>query len=603
MDDLLPFILFDPLLSDALTLVDAIVQSDSISVIPETVEFTGAAGQSSLYDGSLEELGIGAGILLTSGNGSPPLTNTQSSFTQAQLGNTDPELQEVANTAFAGAGQVLDVNTLEFSFEVDDPTVNSIAFNLVFGSDEFPEFSDSSFVDIAAVFVNGSNVALFNGDVNQPLSIIDTNLELGNFVDNGQDLFAPDLGPSPLPIEYDGVSSVLTVFASVQQGENTIDFGIADTGDQSLDSGLFIANLTTSTLDVPTGAGGGILIDILGTDEDDNLVSPDLDASLNEFFSSGAGNDFINPGAGSDTVDAGSGDDVIIGDGQSTDSNPIDGGEGIDTVVFSGNFADFGVTTTVDTVASLTIVEVGTPNEPVPEVDLGSVLYSGSFPTSVTRAVTDEDNLINIETFDLGTVSDTLVNVELLEFDDTTIAVDDLPNGAIATTALTATASLPEPVEIGSSNAISAEAFENGREDDRVLTVGGVVFGSSGDDLLYGNAGDRRLYGRDGNDTFYVGSGDRYLGGAGNDVFLATEEGGNILSGGEGADGFIFSGVSTEANTITDFEPGVDTLTFTEIAPEDTIATGDTIFSTDGNAIAIVLGIEAADFLAEISFA
>ena len=112
----------------------------------DSVTFVGADGQTSAYDGSISELGIGSGILLTSGDGNPPTENTSGNFGVSQNGITsDPELQAVADSAFADSGEVQDINSLEFNFTVTDPNVESVSFNLVFGSDEFPEFSDSAF--------------------------------------------------------------------------------------------------------------------------------------------------------------------------------------------------------------------------------------------------------------------------------------------------------------------------------------------------------------------------------------------------------------------------------------------------------------------------
>ncbi|NET15314.1 MAG: calcium-binding protein [Okeania sp. SIO1H6] len=348
------FVEFDPTVDTVQDLVGAIVvPGASLTVIPGSINFEGAVvpvspsvggtspigiGQSSFYDGTLP-LGIDPGILLTSGDGSPPDENTLPDYSIEQLGNFDPDLQAVANSAFFGAGEVLDANILEFEFVIEDPSVRSITFDLIFGSDEFPEFSDSEFVDVAGVFVNGNNAALFNGDPTQPLSVISNNLALGNFIDNANNI---------LPIEYDGVSSKLTVFAPVQQGENTIKLGVADTGDQIYDSGLFIANLNTSELNIgdPDSGGSGILLEIPGSVSNDLLASDDLEADIDEFFDggngddnieSGNGNDVVDPGAGNDVVDAGDGDDFVApsaGDDRINGENgndDLNGGSGQDT--------------------------------------------------------------------------------------------------------------------------------------------------------------------------------------------------------------------------------------------------------------------------------
>ncbi|MGB3510852.1 MAG: choice-of-anchor L domain-containing protein [Microcoleaceae cyanobacterium] len=326
------YTLFDPTVDPAEDLVNAILDPvANLTVLPTTITFEGGISQTSFYDGTLAGLGIGPGILLTSGDGSPPEQNIEPSYSVEQLGNFDSDLQAVANSAFPGSGEVLDANTLEFSFTVDDPSVKSIAFDFIFGSDEFPEFSDTSFVDVAGVFVNGNNFALFNNDPTQPLSVISNNLTLGNFIDNANNI---------VPIEYDGVSSSLTTFVPVEEGENIIKFGIGDTGDRIYDSGLFIANFTTSTLDIGDGDGGGsgVLLEIPGTNGNDIIVSDDLEAELDEFFDGGAGNDDINAGAGDDIVDAGDGNDVVdAGDGNDFiapggGNDRLNGSSGDDTV-------------------------------------------------------------------------------------------------------------------------------------------------------------------------------------------------------------------------------------------------------------------------------
>lgn len=245
--------------------------------MPDSVKFSGGVAQAtdrqtgeseqaqfaSFYDGSIQGLGIGPGVLLTSGDGTPPQSNTQVGYTDAFVdGSTsgDAALDTVANNAFEGSGETFDVSILECKVTVDQNlTQKGIQFDLVFGSDEFPEFSDSSFVEVAGVFVNGEHVGQFNQNNNQPLSIISENLDVGNFRATGSSVSDPG-GPVPegtptteLPLEYDGVSSRVKVVAPLEVGENTIKIGVADTGDQRFDSGLFVSNLATTA---PTGAAG-----------------------------------------------------------------------------------------------------------------------------------------------------------------------------------------------------------------------------------------------------------------------------------------------------------------------------------------------------------
>jgi len=357
-----PFTPFDPT-GDPLKLISEIVTDENITIILDDEEcppeFTGTEGQTSFYNGSLAPLGIGSGILLTSGDGTPPLTNTSSSYTVSHGLAGDADLDVVAANAFGGAGTTQDANLLEFCFHIEDPEVQSVTFDLVFGSDEFPEFSNTSYVDVAGVFVNGQNYAYFNNDVTQPLSVINNNL--GEFRDNTT---------GTLPIEYDGVSKPLNIFAPVNLGTNTIKIAVADTGDTIYDSALLISNLATST----KNANSGLFVNISGTESDDELIG----SETNEFIDAGAGNDTINPGLGNDIVDAGEGDDTIFG---GEGDNEIDGGDGVDTVVYSGNQSEFKIE------------------------KIGDVIK-------------------------VGNNTDTLTNIEFLSFDDGTISTTDIESQA-----------------------------------------------------------------------------------------------------------------------------------------------------------------------------
>ncbi|MDH5553101.1 MAG: choice-of-anchor L domain-containing protein, partial [Nitrosomonas sp.] len=272
---------------------------------PVTLEFTTTETPSiSFYDGSITSLGIGAGLLLTSGDADPPITNTEDSYGLSLTpSETDADLNATVQAAFTGAGEVQDTTLLEFQFTVDDPALISVKFDLIFGSDEFPEFSDSSFVDIAGVYVNDVNYALFNNEISQPLSILDTNLDAGNFRDNAATI---------IPLEYDGISNLLSIVAPVTAGVNTMKIAIADTGDQIFDSGLFVGNVQAVNF-----SGAGLALQTNGTAGNDPYVKGN---DFNELFDLGDGND---------NVEGGLGDDVL------------NGGNGFDAAIFSGALADY----------------------------------------------------------------------------------------------------------------------------------------------------------------------------------------------------------------------------------------------------------------------
>ncbi|BAQ64346.1 choice-of-anchor L domain-containing protein [Geminocystis sp. NIES-3709] len=297
---------------------------------------TSAPSAVNFYDGSLIALGIGSGLLLTSGT-TPGTSNTSTGFgsdnsVTTGFYNGDADIDAVVNTVFQT--QSYDATSLTFDFTVTDPNATSITFDLVFGSDEYPEWVDA-FVDSAIVLVNGVNYALFNHDPLHPLSVISSNLAAGYFQDNANNI---------LPIEYDGVSHVLKIVAPIIAGGTTnhIKIGISDTGDHILDSGIFLSNFsagntpgsgvvstptsTTDGNDVVTGSAQDELIDLKGGDD---------------IAYAGAGDDIVIGGAGNDSIYGGSGNNQLKGD---TGSDYLEGGDGTsDTAVFAGASTEYSL--------------------------------------------------------------------------------------------------------------------------------------------------------------------------------------------------------------------------------------------------------------------
>jgi len=326
-----PFDAFDPtLLTSALVAANSGIVVDPSSVVLKA----SGAGAVNLYDGSIAGLGIGAGLLLTSG-ATPTTVNTSTSFgsdnsASSGIFNGDADINTVVNTVFNSLSY--DATTLSFNFSVSDLAATSISFDIVFGSDEFPEWADL-FVDAAVVIVNGVNYALFNHDPLHPLSVISPNVTAGYFQDNN--------GTNLLPVEYDGVSRVLRILAPILAGGavNTIKIGIADTGDHVLDSGLFISNMVagnTPGSGLVANAGGGTIFNdtISGTAKDEFF---DLLAGDDIAFA-GGGADIVVAGAGNDTVYGGSGNDELKGDGG---DDLLDGGTEDDTAVYSSARASY----------------------------------------------------------------------------------------------------------------------------------------------------------------------------------------------------------------------------------------------------------------------
>jgi len=338
---------------DTVTLTNALLAPASGIVISSPSIALNASGPDAVnfYDGSLAPLVIGAGLLLTSGT-TPGTTNTVGWFGQDNsvftgFSNGDADINAVVNTVFQT--QSYDATTLQFDFTVSDPAATSISFDVVFGSDEFPEWVDQ-FVDSAIVMVNGVNYALFNHDPLHPLSVISGNLAAGYFQDNAGNAF---------PIEYDGVSHVLKIVAPIISGStNHIKIGISDTGDHIYDSGVFLSNFSAGNI-----PGSGVVsTPTTGTAGDDTLSG----SSQAEYFDLNSGNDVAYAGAGDDIVVAGSGNDSVFG-GSGADQlkgdagdDSLDGGADLDTAVFAGASTDYGI---VATGAGFTVTDNGSTAE------------------------------------------------------------------------------------------------------------------------------------------------------------------------------------------------------------------------------------------------
>ncbi|MDC3402285.1 hypothetical protein OA101_04425, partial [Alphaproteobacteria bacterium] len=156
------------------------------------------------------------------------------------------------------------------------------------------------------------------------------------------------------------------------------------------------------------------------------------------------GDDVINAGAGADYIRSGDGDDTIDGGAGGTDEWNRD-----DVVSFDGNREDYELTSSV--VDGQTVVTV-----------------------SDTRSD--------------GTGTDTLINVERIDFDDTSVNIG------------------VSRYDGYDGNVMTSSSFDGS-------LFGDVIVGTSGRDYIYGNDGDDELSGLDGPDTFFGGLGDDVIDG------------------------------------------------------------------------------------------
>lgn len=205
---------------------------------------------------------INNGLILTTGNASGAVgPNTESGATSnmppTPSVSTDPHLNDIANAGVEN-GVVL-----EFDFI---PSGDTLIFNYMFGSDEYPEFAppnNTSFNDAFGLFLwgpgisgphvlagypnGGANIATIPGGTPVTINNINPASNTQYYVNN---LNGAAYGDA---LQYDGSTTLLTAAASVQCNQlYHIKFAISNVGDEAFDSGVFLeaGSFSSAAVDV-----------------------------------------------------------------------------------------------------------------------------------------------------------------------------------------------------------------------------------------------------------------------------------------------------------------------------------------------------------------
>jgi hypothetical protein len=211
----------------------------SPNIAVSNIQYTGANVAAGTFTGGNGIIGFDTGIILSTGHANGVIGpqgdagGPNPSFNNGQPG--DPQL-----TALEPAGvQTFDASVLQFDFV---PQSSTLAFQYVFGSEEYNEFVNAGFNDVFAFFLNGQNVSIIPG-TNTPVSIDNVNLTTNpQFYINNADPTDPTPATPPLlNTQLDGLTVVLTLVVPVNVGQtNHIKLAIADAGDGIFDSDVFI---------------------------------------------------------------------------------------------------------------------------------------------------------------------------------------------------------------------------------------------------------------------------------------------------------------------------------------------------------------------------
>ncbi len=228
-------------------------------------------------------LGIDSGIVLTTGaartNGSNIGVNSPANMGMANpaysinWGPGDTDL----STMLAGSTTTNTNNACVLQFQFV-PAGDTVKFDYVFGSEEYPEFACTQWNDVFGFLISGPgivsnipglptkrNIALVPGTTNIPVAINSINSGVGGgsvsvcsnqyagapftqyYVDNG----------NGTTVVFDGFTTVLTAVQSVIPCDTyTLKLAVADVGDGSFNSGVFIKAGSLNSIGLVAGAQG-----------------------------------------------------------------------------------------------------------------------------------------------------------------------------------------------------------------------------------------------------------------------------------------------------------------------------------------------------------
>jgi hypothetical protein len=215
-------------------LVEDVLVGSGVQI--SNITFSGQTGQIGAYDASNSAFPIAEGLAMSSGDVAT-IPGAGGDFSSTPYGQVqDPDL-DLISSAFTR-----DATVLQFDFV---PVGDTVRFNYIFGSEEYPEFVNGGFNDVFAFIISGPgfngpfsnggvNIALLPGS-NTPVTIDNVNDGVNSqyYVDNSNG--------NVNGIVFDGYTVMLTALAQVECGETyTLKLAIADAGDNAYDSGVFL---------------------------------------------------------------------------------------------------------------------------------------------------------------------------------------------------------------------------------------------------------------------------------------------------------------------------------------------------------------------------
>ena len=224
-------------------------------VVASNQQFQGDPIQIGYFNGTLSNLGLDSGIVMSTGDIGILVPN--GGFGGFPVSNaTDPDLLTVANSVPDLIGQnfvvtsVNDVVILEFDFV---PTSSFLSFKYVFGSQEYGTYENTQFNDVFGFFISGPGIT---GPYSSPAGFPDGSINIATIPDSDPELpitissvnadlnanlFINNNPGGGVIADVNGFTTVITAESEVQCGETYhIRLSIADGSDTGLSSYVFL---------------------------------------------------------------------------------------------------------------------------------------------------------------------------------------------------------------------------------------------------------------------------------------------------------------------------------------------------------------------------
>ena len=223
----------------------------------------GSASGIGAFANGLTSVGFDEGVVISSGNiGTVSGPNNSESAGSGTGGGSDPDLQQLNSQS------IFDATGIEFDFS---PTLSTIDFRFVFGSEEYCEFVNANVNDVFGFFISGPGITgpFSNGSDNLaliPMTTIPISIDDVNNNSNSAYFVPNSTGcggiTNAADIQFDGYTTVLTATANVIPCETYhIKLVVGDGGDAIYDSAVFLeagsfnagGQATVSAINASTG--------------------------------------------------------------------------------------------------------------------------------------------------------------------------------------------------------------------------------------------------------------------------------------------------------------------------------------------------------------